>query len=345
MRIASIGWMILLLGFGEAAAAQPAGELPPVTAYRGAALLDIASGVWRRGRTLLVEGEHIAAIQPDAAPLPEGAELVDMTGRYAIPGLIDVHQHYATGLDEERTMALARRAIFGGVVAVRDMAGDARILARLARDARLGLIASPDIFYAALMAGPSFLADNRVEASREGVEGNVVPWLQPVTPETDLAIAVAMARGTGASGIKIYANLAPDLVAAIIAEAHRQGIPVWAHGAIFPTTPLEAVTAGADTISHVCMLAYQIQHPPPVSYDYGDRPALNEAALMGEARIQSLPCSSLRCERRGRCSTRRSSSTARSSGCARRWVMRRARRPIVAAGSPSISRARPTKPA
>jgi imidazolonepropionase-like amidohydrolase len=90
--------------------------------------------------------------------------------------------------------------------------------------------------------------------------------MQAITPQTDLRLAVAMARGTGASAIKVYADLPPDLVAAIAAEAHRQGVPIWAHAMIFPTTPMQGIAAGADVVSHACMLAYEASEVKPRAY-------------------------------------------------------------------------------
>lgn len=90
--------------------------------------------------------------------------------------------------------------------------------------------------------------------------------MQAITPQTDLPLAVAQARGIGASAIKIYANLPGEEVARITAEAHRQGVPVWAHAAVFPATPGEVLDAGVDAVSHVCMLAYQVSDQIPGQY-------------------------------------------------------------------------------
>ena len=60
------------------------------------------------------------------------------------------------------------------------MAGDARTLARLSRDALNDDIISPDIYYSALMAGPVFFNDPRAgaeSAARGGVAGKM-PYRQ-----------------------------------------------------------------------------------------------------------------------------------------------------------------------
>jgi guanine deaminase len=50
---------------------------------------------------VLVEGDRIAAVAP-AAPAPEGARVVDATGRLVLPGLINAHTHAASHLARGR---------------------------------------------------------------------------------------------------------------------------------------------------------------------------------------------------------------------------------------------------
>ena len=90
--------------------------------------------------------------------------------------------------------------------------------------------------------------------------------MQAIDDHTDLVTAVTLARGTSASGIKIYANLSAKLVARIAAEAHRQGMLVWAHGMVFPATPQEVIDARPDTMSHAGYLAYQAVERRPQRY-------------------------------------------------------------------------------
>jgi imidazolonepropionase-like amidohydrolase len=267
--------LALLVG-STSAVAQPESP-PPAVAYRGATLVDVRGGALRPV-TIVARGETIEALLPPGAPVPAGAEAVDVAGLYAIPGLIDVHQHVENGRGRRAAEAVLRRELYSGVTAVRDMAGDARILADLSRAARFGEVAAPDVDFAALVAGPGYFIDERMnDLARGGIPGKV-PWLQAIGPETDLPLAVARIVGTGARGIKVYGDLDARTVARIATEAHRQGLAVWAHAAVFPATPVEVVEAGADSVSHVCMLAYQTLAVPPASYH--DRAPLDQEALM-----------------------------------------------------------------
>jgi imidazolonepropionase-like amidohydrolase len=118
------------------------------------------------------------------------------------------------------------------------------------------------------MAGPSFFVDPRTQAIAEGAVAGKVPWEQSIDAKTDLVLAIARAKGTYATAVKIYANLPGTLVAAITKEAHRQEMRVWAHGMVFPATPFEVVDAGVDTVSHTCYLAYQAMTKRPDSYQH-----------------------------------------------------------------------------
>lgn len=258
-----------------------------VVVYRGAAVFDGTGAGLRSEAAIVVAGGTIRAVLDNAelsAELLDGAEVVELDGRVVIPGLIDSHQHLATPPNRPVAEATLRRHVYSGVTAIRDMADDLRHIADLTRATRVGEIAGPDIHYAALMAGPSFFDDPRTWQVSQGETPGYVPWMQAITEETDLRIAVALARGTHASAVKIYADLPGDLVAAITTEAHRQGLSVWAHAAVFPATPLEVVAAGVDVLSHVTMLGYQLQSGSSLTYK-GKQPIDPGAVSVDDPRI------------------------------------------------------------
>jgi len=271
-RIQSIVLALLIgCGAGAVGAAEPGRIL-----YRGATLIDGTGAPARPNMAILTNGERIERVAPasELTPPPD-AKVVDVSGLYVTPGLINSHEHLATPPNRRFAEAMMRRDLYGGITAVRDMADDLRAVADLARASRVGEVAGPDIYFAALMAGPEFFDDPRTHATTAGETAGAVPWMQAIGPNTDLVLAVAMARGTGATAIKIYADLPGDLVAAIIKEAHRQGIQVWTHAAVFPASPQQVIEAGADTVSHVCMLAYQASDAMPHAYHH--RAGVDEA--------------------------------------------------------------------
>jgi hypothetical protein len=242
--------------------------------YRGATLIDGSGAAPRANVDILVDGEKIAAIAAagklDPA-LVAGSTEVAVQGQFVLPGLIDSHVHYATDPDRAAAEAHLKRDVYSGLTGVRDMAGDARALGELARASLVGEIAAPDIFYSALVAGPSFFQDPRTLAAARGTIPGQVPWLYAVDDKTDLALAVAQARGTGAAGMKVYANVPGPLVRGLVAEARRQHFPIWSHLQVYPATPYDSL--GANAVSHVCMLARYVREPGKAQYGHANEPS------------------------------------------------------------------------
>lgn len=262
--------------------AKLAGKATGKVIYRGVTLIGGSDGddrgagnkAARAGMAIVVDGEKIVAVVPVAeldASVTDGAEIVDAHGLFAIPGLIDSHVHYATLPARALAEAELKRDLYGGLTGVRDMAGDARALADLSRVALINEIPSPDIFYSALVSGPSFFEDPRTLSSSLGLKAGQVPWLYAVTEDSDLQLVVAQARGTGATGLKIYANLSGPLVRDLIRESKRQGFPVWTHQQVYPATPYDSL--GATSVSHVCMIARYVREPGKKNYGHSNEPS------------------------------------------------------------------------
>jgi len=91
--------------------------------------------------------------------------------------------------------------------------------------------------------------------STQGGNAGGMPYMLAVTDSTNLVIAVAEAKGTGAPGIKLYAELGGALSKKITTEAHRQHMLVWSHANLDQATALEVVNAGVDVISHAAMVS------------------------------------------------------------------------------------------
>jgi imidazolonepropionase-like amidohydrolase len=243
-----------------------------ITAYTGAFVLDPSGDRFDPNVTILVRGDTISAVgMAGAVAIPLGAHTVSLKGRYVIPGLVNSHVHIATLAIPRDARAYLRRELYSGVTMVRDMAGDVRLIAELKREAAQDEIISPDIYFAALMAGESFFADPRTQDASRGLKPGTAPWMRAITANTDLRQAVAEAKGTGATGIKLYADLPATLVAAISTEAHRQQMLVWAHAATFPARPSQVADAGVDVMSHADFLAFESVTPFPENYQAAKR--------------------------------------------------------------------------
>ena len=260
-RVAPLG-LALLVPVSALAQTPPDTARGDVVALAHVTVIDGTGAPARPDQTIVLRDGSIAEVFPSTAkPPPPEAVLLDLTGRYVIPGLIDSHVHLATDpSDGDRRAAVVRRlrnALHGGVTSVRDMAGDGRALADLSRAQLAGEIESPAIYYAALMAGPEFFTDPRARLATRGVVPGTAPWLRSVTAATNWPVAIAEAKGTGATAIKVYAAVSARVLRPLVAEAHRQGMKVWAHATLFPARPSEVVGAGVDVLSHASLLIWE----------------------------------------------------------------------------------------
>src|SRR5689334_10646255 len=71
---------------------------------RGGRLIDPGNGVDGH-MDIAVAGGHIAAVQPDI-PAAQARRVVDVSGLYVVPGLIDLHSHvfgYEGSLEPDKT--------------------------------------------------------------------------------------------------------------------------------------------------------------------------------------------------------------------------------------------------
>jgi len=224
-------------------------------------------------QTVLITNNIISNIFTDATrPIPDSFYIFKLNGKYLLPGLIDAHVHMATdpsGVDNRmHTLDVLQRMLYSGITAVRDMAGDARTLAGLSRDARTGDIVSPDIYYSALMAGPRFFSDPRSAAATQGGIAGKMPYMLGVTDSTNMELAIAEAKGTGATGIKLYANLSAPLVNKIVTEANKQHIIVWGHAWLQDANPSDLVMAGVNTISHAPLIIHDKMDTIPAAWKH-----------------------------------------------------------------------------
>ena len=241
---------------------EPEEEVPPVV-IRNVTLIDGNGGEPRSNVSLLMADDTIVGIVDDERDIPIESKIFDYTGHYVIPGLIDSHAHVAFDArsQSDRTFATAvlKHLLYGGITTVRDMVGDGRILTGLARDAVLDEIESPDIYYSTYIAAPEFLySDPRLIPSSRGAILGETSYMMALDENDDLKEAITLARGSGATGIKVYAEYDREMMARLTAEAHRQGMKVWAHVALVPAKPSDVVAAGPDVISHVEMFFFEL---------------------------------------------------------------------------------------
>ena len=84
---------LLLAAIALVAPASPQGQAAPVIVIRGATLLTVTKGTIQNG-TVVLRGGKIEAVGANVA-VPSGAQVIDATGKFVSPGIIDAHSHIA----------------------------------------------------------------------------------------------------------------------------------------------------------------------------------------------------------------------------------------------------------
>ena len=193
----------------------------------GATLVDATGGPAVPNATVIVGKGRIVAAGPSAStPVPPGARRIDVAGKTIIPGLWDNHAHL-------HQIEWIPTYIAAGVTSVRDMGSEWPLLVAMRSAIRSGKVTGPNLFFAGLIDGPGLQGFGEFSAS---------------TPEEGRAI-VRRYHQLGFEMIKIYLALAPEVLAAICDEAHKQGMTCTGH--VPTSTDLHtAIDLGMDQIAH-----------------------------------------------------------------------------------------------
>jgi len=228
----------------------------------GVNVIDVKNRRIIENQTLVIENDIISGIfDSNDYNKPDSIQVMNFRGHFVVPGLIDAHVHLATNPSKEDNFEVTKKRLEyllkNGITTVRDMAGDARYLNYLSRQASLDNIVSPDIYFSALLAGESFFKDPRTKLAAQGFESGKAPWMRGINTNSNLSQIIAEAKGTGATGLKIYADLDKTLVKRIVQEAHSQELKVWAHSTVFPARPSEVNQSGVDVMSHATYIAWE----------------------------------------------------------------------------------------
>jgi imidazolonepropionase-like amidohydrolase len=257
------------------AKSQPA-KSAPVKAVKFGKLWDGKGKVWTNA-IVIVDGERVREVTTDAKRIPAGAEILDLSKYYGLPGLIDVHTHMTMYTDETPPSAtgqltpmlkqitsnsaavqvfLARkgalRTLEAGVTTVRDLGAD-----------QYEDTAMRDLINRGEMVGP------RMFVCGYGLYITSTPYKPGLNPPAggiadgvpEVLRVVRQQIAAGADVIKLYASTGTDddttgfetygydEIKAAVDAAHQFGKKIAIHS-YGPDGARDAVRAGTDSLEH-----------------------------------------------------------------------------------------------
>jgi imidazolonepropionase-like amidohydrolase len=210
--------------------------------------------------TIVVRGDRIVAVGPAAqVTIPKDAQIVDGTGKYVIPGLIDMHTH----LSKTRASAMGL-FVANGVTTVRDMGGDHEELLRWRREVRAGTRVGPRM----VIAGPYLEAASNVDRMRKDPPSERVEPFEririPIGSPEDARRVVADLATKELDFLKIRTVENRETYQAIVDAAHAHKLRVFGHPGGTPDVVLQV---GQDDVEHAFL-------PPLTSTSKEERLAL-----------------------------------------------------------------------
>jgi imidazolonepropionase-like amidohydrolase len=251
----SITLLISLAVSAQEKAAEPEESL---VALVGGTLIDGNGGQPLADAVVLIKGDKIVAAGAAAAvAIPEGAERIDASGKWILPGFIDCHIHitypfdndqyytYTDSLGALRGLHILNLYLRSGVTAVRDVGSPIEPQQALLQAMALGYVDTIRLF-------PCGQIITVTGGHGDGLYGDGArladgPW--------DFRKAVREMHKAGFHHVKISPTYTLEEVQAAVDEAHTLGMMITSHGGgvsdTHPPTMVEiAVRGGVDCIEH-----------------------------------------------------------------------------------------------
>jgi imidazolonepropionase-like amidohydrolase len=209
----------------------------------GATVIDGTGALPRPNTTLIINGSKIMYASNNTANnyyhnSSAGDNVINLTGKYIIPGLFDMHAHVANvrknSYNQSESEYMLRMLLTHGVTTVRNTGGPTEQSVALRENVSEGKIVGPQIFTAGQLLNTPQVP---------------IPFVEKqVQTEQDVRQEVRNQVATGVDYIKLYVGLTPKLVKAAINEAHSNGIKIIGH--LYLTSWTDAANLGIDALTH-----------------------------------------------------------------------------------------------
>ena len=223
--------LVLLLCFAALSLpGVPQAAQPKSFAFTHVAVIDATGTPARQDMTVVITRNRITHVGPSSSlRVPEGARVVDATGKFLIPGLWDMHVHW---FRYDKTYL--RLFPVNGVTGIRIMWG-APIHFAWRKEIQAGILLGPQmVISGTILDGPR----------------PVWPGSTAIKNEAEARKAVVATKQEGFDFVKVYSLLPRAAYFAIADEAKKQNIPFAGH-VPDSVSVAEASDAGQKSIEHL----------------------------------------------------------------------------------------------
>jgi imidazolonepropionase-like amidohydrolase len=206
----------------------------------GASLIDGTGSPPRNDSVVVLKDERILTVTDKGSytTYPKDSEIVNLTGRFLIPGLFDMHAHVAGVLDLSYNQTISENTLEAlldnGITTIRNPGGPTKESVALRDAVAAGQIKGPQIFTAGRLINGLPFPTRFVETI--------------ANTEAEVREEVKRQADAGVDYVKLYVGLYPNLVKTAINEAHNQGIKVIGH--LYLTSWTDAANLGIDALTH-----------------------------------------------------------------------------------------------
>ena len=207
--------------------------------------------------TVVIEGNHILAIEQGTASIPANAKILDLHGDTVMPGLINAHGHLAliadgqnsaTAYTPENVLTELRQYESYGVTSMLSLGVNRDLLYPIRQQQREGKLDGATVFTADRGIG--------VPDAAPGLPAAPDQLYRPATAEEARSVVDAIAK-RHADIVKIWVDsvggtkpaMSPEVYRAVIKQAHKHHLRVAAH--IFYLADAKSlVNDGVDILAH-----------------------------------------------------------------------------------------------
>jgi len=210
-------------------------------------VFDVVGGVLKKAQDILIEGTQIKAVgRVDTSD--KDATKIDMSGKFAFPGLFECHTHLsllATEKEEEMIEDL-RAFVANGITQVRDVGGAIDVLSQMSERISSGEILGPKMFYSGPMLQRSPVFQKKKNQIQPG-------FAVCIDSKEDVDRVLPELARKGACMVKTYNKMDLDVYKHLLAVAKELGLkPVHDPGRyLFHGIPMDlAIDLGVTSIEH-----------------------------------------------------------------------------------------------